>query len=103
MKEPSYACLDQGIDMFFGFRMQKKLQRMRGGIFPPHGGWNKNQYRGSGDEIALSDADGLTISGGEPFLQAEELGSLVTQIREIRPMGSNCVYRISNGRTASRR
>ncbi|HJC14794.1 MAG TPA: radical SAM protein [Candidatus Fusicatenibacter intestinigallinarum] len=38
-------------------------------------------------EIALSDADGLTISGGEPFLQAEELGSLVTQIREIRPMG----------------
>jgi anaerobic ribonucleoside-triphosphate reductase activating protein len=38
-------------------------------------------------EIALSGADGLTISGGEPFLQAEALAELVRQIRQKRPMG----------------
>ena len=38
-------------------------------------------------EIALSDAEGLTVSGGEPFLQAEELAELIRQIRARRPMG----------------
>lgn len=38
-------------------------------------------------EIALSGADGLTISGGEPFLQAEALGELIAKVRSIRPMG----------------
>lgn len=38
-------------------------------------------------EIALSGADGLTISGGEPFLQAEALGGMVEQIRRRRDMG----------------
>ena len=38
-------------------------------------------------EIALSGADGLTISGGEPFLQATALAELIDQLRQIRPMG----------------
>lgn len=38
-------------------------------------------------EIALSHTDGLTISGGEPFLQAEELSELIRLIRKKREMG----------------
>lgn len=38
-------------------------------------------------EIALSHADGLTISGGEPFLQAEELAELIRRIHKKRHMG----------------
>lgn len=38
-------------------------------------------------EIALSHADGLTISGGEPFLQAPALAELIKFVRQIRPMG----------------
>ena len=33
-------------------------------------------------EIALSDPDGITISGGEPFLQAEALGEMLQILRE---------------------
>ena len=38
-------------------------------------------------EIALSGAEGLTISGGEPFLQAPALAELIDAVRQIRPMG----------------
>lgn len=38
-------------------------------------------------EIALSSAEGITISGGEPFLQAEELLELLSQIERKREMG----------------
>lgn len=38
-------------------------------------------------EIALSGADGLTVSGGEPFLQAPALAELIRKVRQIRPMG----------------
>lgn len=38
-------------------------------------------------EIALSGAEGLTISGGEPFLQAKALGRMVELIRRRRDMG----------------
>lgn len=38
-------------------------------------------------EIALSGADGLTISGGEPFLQAGALAKMIEEIHKIRPMG----------------
>lgn len=38
-------------------------------------------------EIALSDAEGLTISGGEPFLQADALADMIEEIHRIRPMG----------------
>lgn len=38
-------------------------------------------------EIALSGADGLTISGGEPFLQPGALAELVRQVRDLKDMG----------------
>ena len=38
-------------------------------------------------EIALSGMDGLTISGGEPFLQAAALAELIDRIRRRRDMG----------------
>lgn len=38
-------------------------------------------------KIILSDAEGITISGGEPFLQAEALSELVRTIRSKRDMG----------------
>lgn len=38
-------------------------------------------------EIALSKAEGITISGGEPFLQAEELYDLLSKIEKKRKMG----------------
>lgn len=38
-------------------------------------------------EIALSKAEGLTISGGEPFLQAHALAEMIEKIRNIRDMG----------------
>ncbi|HAE53242.1 MAG TPA: radical SAM protein [Ruminococcus sp.] len=38
-------------------------------------------------EIALSDAEGLTISGGEPFLQAQPLSELIDKIHAKRKMG----------------
>lgn len=38
-------------------------------------------------EILLSNPDGLTISGGEPFLQTEALAELVRTIRRKRDLG----------------
>ena len=38
-------------------------------------------------EILNSGCDGITISGGEPFLQAEPLAALVREVRRVRDMG----------------
>lgn len=38
-------------------------------------------------DICLSGADGLTISGGEPFLQAEALAAMVRKVRQKRDLG----------------
>ena len=38
-------------------------------------------------EIILSDAEGLTISGGEPFLQAAALTEMIETIRRKKDMG----------------
>lgn len=47
-------------------------------------------------EIALSGAEGLTISGGEPFLQARALAEMIRKIHRIRPMDTivftGCTY-----------
>ncbi len=38
-------------------------------------------------EIILSKAEGITISGGEPFLQAEELAEMLSKIKKKRDIG----------------
>ena len=38
-------------------------------------------------EIALSKAEGITISGGEPFLQAKELAQMLDIIKKKKDMG----------------
>ena len=38
-------------------------------------------------EIALSGMDGLTVSGGEPFLQADALAQMIDMIRKKKDMG----------------
>lgn len=38
-------------------------------------------------EIASSGAEGLTVSGGEPFLQADALAHMIDRIRKRRDMG----------------
>ena len=38
-------------------------------------------------EIVLSDVEGITISGGEPFLQAEELSVLLMKVKKKRDIG----------------
>lgn len=38
-------------------------------------------------EILLSDAEGITISGGEPFLQAEALAETVVRVRQKKDLG----------------
>lgn len=40
--------------------------------------------------LQIPEFQGLTISGGEPMLQAEALYSLVTEIRKIRPIDVIC-------------
>lgn len=38
-------------------------------------------------EIIQSGCDGITISGGEPFMQAHALSALVKQVKSVRDMG----------------
>lgn len=38
-------------------------------------------------EIINSDAEGITISGGEPFLQAEALAELIKKVKKMRNIG----------------
>lgn len=51
----------------------------------PQGGYTMNLHA-LAMEIKMSQPDGLTISGGEPFLQAEALGQLLYLLRN----GMNC-------------
>ena len=39
------------------------------------------------EKIAKLDVEGITISGGEPFLQHKELNELISKIRNIRDFG----------------
>ncbi|KKI98226.1 4Fe-4S single cluster domain-containing protein [Prochlorothrix hollandica] len=62
--------------------------------------------RDSGEEVDISELvawvlsqsniEGVTLSGGEPMLQAEALSTLIDQIREVRDLGVMCYtgYRI---------
>lgn len=66
----------------------------RGCIVPES--WNRD----TGEEVNISElvtwvlnqpnVEGITLSGGEPMLQAEALSSLIDQLREVRNLGVMC-------------
>ena len=69
---------------------------VHGGCFDCEGCLARNTRFGAFQETDVSDiandiinsgCDGLTISGGEPFLQAEALAELVREVREMRDIG----------------
>ena len=88
MKEPSVKVLGPGNR--FGLWVQGCLQRCLGCVAENAQDIEKGTPIEIGAlalEILLSNADGLTISGGEPFLQAEELAKLLDIIEHKRDMG----------------
>ena len=44
--------------------------------------------------LRVSDTEGITISGGEPFLQAEELATMIDGIKAKPRLRGNHLYRI---------
>lgn len=88
MKEPAVRVLGPGVR--YALWVQGCQRRCPGCTAPT--AWNMREGQpiptaALAWEIALSGAGGLTISGGEPFLQAEALGRMVEQIRSRRDMG----------------
>ena len=88
MKEPMVHVLGPGIR--YVLWVQGCAQRCRGCIAESA----QNMEKGTpididalAIEIALSKAEGLTISGGEPFLQARELSKMLDIIARKRDMG----------------
>ena len=52
-----------------------------------HGAYYEVDVKDLANEIINSSCEGITISGGEPFLQAEELARLIELIRAKRDIG----------------
>ena len=88
MKEPAVKVLGPGVR--YVLWVQGCEKRCPGCIAPDSRRMEDGKLISTGAlalEIALSGADGLTISGGEPFLQAKELAVMIRKVRAIRPMG----------------
>ena len=62
----------------------QSLQRLDGGVL-----WKIDDLV---YEIILSGADGLSISGGEPFLQSQALATLIRSVRQHCPRRGVIVY-----------
>lgn len=54
---------------------------------PMHGGYDMTVQELTGLIVCDHGVEGLTISGGEPFLQAEALCELIRMVRRITPLG----------------
>lgn len=59
---------------------------------------NSREYKAADAEklaehfLSVKDTDGITISGGEPFLQAEALSLMIRRIRDTRPDYGVIIY-----------
>lgn len=59
---------------------------------------NSREYKAADAEklaehfLSVKDTDGITISGGEPFLQAEALSLMIRRIRDARPDYGVIIY-----------
>ncbi|MCR4642131.1 MAG: radical SAM protein [Lachnospiraceae bacterium] len=88
IKEPAVRVLGPGVR--YGLWVQGCLQHCPGCIAE-----NSHEMKAGKPisidalvfEIAHSKAEGITISGGEPFLQAEELAQLLARVKQKRKMG----------------
>lgn len=88
MKEPSVHVLGPGVR--YVLWVQGCDQRCTGCV--AESAWNMElgspiEIGALAFEIALSKADGITISGGEPFLQAEELAKMLDIVASKKDMG----------------
>ncbi len=59
---------------------------------PRHGESKKDTPETLANWFLMQNQSGLTLSGGEPFLQAGELAKMITIIRQSRPETSIIVY-----------
>lgn len=88
MKEPAVTSLGPGTR--FALWVQGCHRRCPGCTAPESWDMRSGEridVRALAWEIALSGADGLTISGGEPFLQPQALAEMIDLIRRKRDMG----------------
>lgn len=87
MKEPAVRVLGPGVR--YALWVQGCPRRCPGCVaenaWDPDGG-ERIPVDALAVEIALSGAEGLTVSGGEPFLQAEALAELLEKVKKCRPM-----------------
>lgn len=76
--------------------VQGCLQRCPGCITPESrplvGGTEIDVYDLAADIILAGNIDGITISGGEPFLQSEALTTLLQEVRYSRPELTVIIY-----------
>ena len=52
-----------------------------------NGAYTETDIKELAQEILMSDTEGITISGGEPFLQAKTLFELITLLKSIKDIG----------------
>ena len=52
-----------------------------------NGAYTETNIKDLAQEILMSDTEGITISGGEPFLQAKALFELVSLLKSIKDIG----------------
>ena len=57
------------------------------GAQPLSGGYSVSVEDLAADILSVSDIEGITISGGEPFLQQEALCELIALVRRKRDIG----------------
>ena len=88
MREPALTSLGPGSR--YGIWVAGCHRSCPGCIAPDSHDMTKGEPMDTGAlawKIILSDAEGITISGGEPFLQAEALGELLRIVRCKRDLG----------------
>lgn len=88
MREPQVTTLGPGIR--YGIWVSGCHRNCPGCIAPDSHDMTKGECIDTGAlawKIIPSDAEGITISGGEPFLQAEALAELLRIVRGKRDMG----------------
>lgn len=98
MKEPAVRVLGPGVR--YALWVQGCPRRCPGCVaenaWDPDGG-ERIPVDALAVEIVLSGAEGLTVSGGEPFLQAEALAELLEKVKKTLPDERDCLHGLPFG------